>query len=145
VSRANDLKLGDPQGPGTQLGSLVSRKQLERVEEYVRIGLDEEATLAAGGHRNEAWAAPTVSRSSSIWASSGSTTITVQTRDFACTVVSDCVDTCVRPGFQDAALGIVERAFGWVMGADEVLDAVGGARRERLADRGRTYSRVQGG
>jgi nicotinamidase-related amidase len=52
------------------------------------------------------------------------TTITAQTRDFACIVVSDCVDTCDGPGFHDSALTIIERAFGWVMSADEALEAV---------------------
>lgn len=51
VDRANRISLGDPQDPATQMGPLVSRKQLERVEEYVRIGVEEGATLAAGGHR----------------------------------------------------------------------------------------------
>lgn len=51
VDRANHIKLGDPRDPTTQMGSLVSKKQLERVEEYVQIGIDEGATLAAGGRR----------------------------------------------------------------------------------------------
>jgi phenylacetaldehyde dehydrogenase len=51
VARANRIVLGDPQDQATQMGPLVSKKQLERVEEYVRIGVEEGATLAAGGHR----------------------------------------------------------------------------------------------
>ena len=51
VARANRIILGDPQDQATQMGPLVSEKQLERVEEYVRIGVEEGATLAAGGHR----------------------------------------------------------------------------------------------
>jgi phenylacetaldehyde dehydrogenase len=51
VDRANRIILGDPQDQATQMGPLVSEKQLERVEEYVRIGVEEGATLAAGGHR----------------------------------------------------------------------------------------------
>jgi phenylacetaldehyde dehydrogenase len=51
VDRANRITLGDPQDQATQMGPLVSRNQLERVEEYVRIGVEEGATLAAGGHR----------------------------------------------------------------------------------------------
>jgi acyl-CoA reductase-like NAD-dependent aldehyde dehydrogenase len=51
VDRARRIILGDPQDPATQMGPLVSEKQLERVEEYVRIGVEEGATLAAGGHR----------------------------------------------------------------------------------------------
>lgn len=52
------------------------------------------------------------------------TTITAQTRDYACIVVSDCVDTCDGDDFHRAALQIVQRAFGWVMSAEEALDAV---------------------
>jgi phenylacetaldehyde dehydrogenase len=51
VDRAKQIVLGDPQDPATQMGPLVSEKQLERVEGYVRIGVQEGATLAAGGHR----------------------------------------------------------------------------------------------
>jgi phenylacetaldehyde dehydrogenase len=51
VDRANGIVLGDPQDQATQMGPLVSKKQLERVEEYVRIGGQEGAMLAAGGHR----------------------------------------------------------------------------------------------
>ena len=51
VTRANEITLGDPQDPATQMGPLVSEKQLNRVEEYVQIGIEEGATLAAGGHR----------------------------------------------------------------------------------------------
>jgi phenylacetaldehyde dehydrogenase len=51
VDRANKIILGDPQDLATQMGPLVSEKQLRRVEEYVRIGVQEGATLAAGGHR----------------------------------------------------------------------------------------------
>jgi acyl-CoA reductase-like NAD-dependent aldehyde dehydrogenase len=51
VDRANSIKVGDPRDPATQMGSLVSKKQLDRVEEYVQIGVDEGATLAAGGSR----------------------------------------------------------------------------------------------
>ena len=51
VDRANRITLGDPQNPATQMGPLVSEKQLERVAEYVRIGVEEGATLAAGGRR----------------------------------------------------------------------------------------------
>jgi biuret amidohydrolase len=61
------------------------------------------------------------------------TTITAQTRDFACIVVSDCVDTCDGLGFHESALNMIERAFGWVMSADESLEAVGSGHRHSLA------------
>jgi phenylacetaldehyde dehydrogenase len=51
VERTNEIVLGDPQDPGTQMGPLVSEKQLKRVEDYVKIGKEEGATVAAGGHR----------------------------------------------------------------------------------------------
>lgn len=51
VERAKRITLGDPQDPSTQVGSLVSKNQLERVEGYVSIGVEEGAKLAAGGRR----------------------------------------------------------------------------------------------
>lgn len=51
VDRARRISLGDPQDSATQMGPLVSEKQLNQVEKYVRIGVEEGATLAAGGHR----------------------------------------------------------------------------------------------
>jgi acyl-CoA reductase-like NAD-dependent aldehyde dehydrogenase len=38
--------LGDPQDPGTQMGPLISAKQRELTEHYVKIGLDEGARIA---------------------------------------------------------------------------------------------------
>jgi acyl-CoA reductase-like NAD-dependent aldehyde dehydrogenase len=43
------LKVGLPLDPATQLGSIVSREQLERVMEYIAIGQAEGATVATGG------------------------------------------------------------------------------------------------
>lgn len=40
---------GDPRDPGTTVGPMVSRKQWERVQRYIRIGIDEGARLIAGG------------------------------------------------------------------------------------------------
>jgi biuret amidohydrolase len=60
------------------------------------------------------------------------TTITAQTRDFVCIVVSDCVDTCDEPSFHESALTIIERAFGWVMSAEEALKAVSSENRHSL-------------
>lgn len=51
VQRAKRITLGDPQNPATQVGSLVSKSQLERVEGYVKIGVEEGAKLVAGGRR----------------------------------------------------------------------------------------------
>lgn len=43
------LRVGDPSDPGTQLGPLVSRRQQNRVHDYIRIGQDEGARLVTGG------------------------------------------------------------------------------------------------
>ena len=51
VSRAMAIKVGDPLDAESEMGPLVSRQQLDKVEDYVRIGQEEGATLATGGHR----------------------------------------------------------------------------------------------
>lgn len=53
VRRANAIRIGDPQQLSTQMGPLVSARQRELVERWVRIGVEEGATLAAGGRRPE--------------------------------------------------------------------------------------------
>jgi acyl-CoA reductase-like NAD-dependent aldehyde dehydrogenase len=49
VGHAKALTLGDPLDTKTQLGPLVSRKQRDRVLEYVRLGVAEGARLVYGG------------------------------------------------------------------------------------------------
>ena len=49
---AAKMRIGPGLEKGTQLGPLVSERQLHRVEGYVRTGLDEGATLVAGGERH---------------------------------------------------------------------------------------------
>jgi len=44
-------KPGIPTDPATTMGSLVSRAQLEKVEHYVRVGLEEGGRLVCGGKR----------------------------------------------------------------------------------------------
>ncbi len=51
LARAKSLRVGDPMDERTQMGALVSPKQLEIVEEYVKIGREEGAKLATGGAR----------------------------------------------------------------------------------------------
>lgn len=51
VRRTREIRIGDPQLETTQMGPLVSSRQRERVEEYVRIGVEEGAHLAFGGVR----------------------------------------------------------------------------------------------
>jgi aldehyde dehydrogenase (NAD+) len=48
---AAKLQLGDPLDPGTKLGPLVSEPQRQRVEGYIRKGVEEGARLVAGGKR----------------------------------------------------------------------------------------------
>jgi aldehyde dehydrogenase (NAD+) len=42
------IKTGDPRDPETTVGPMVSQKQWDRVQRYIRIGI-EEGTLLAGG------------------------------------------------------------------------------------------------
>jgi aldehyde dehydrogenase (NAD+) len=42
-------KVGDPRDPATLIGPMVSQKQWERVQRYIRIGIDEGARLLTGG------------------------------------------------------------------------------------------------
>ncbi|WP_340108270.1 aldehyde dehydrogenase [Pikeienuella sp. HZG-20] len=51
VKRTVALRVGDPTDPRTQMGPLVSARQLGVVEKYVEIGRQEGATVAAGGER----------------------------------------------------------------------------------------------
>jgi aldehyde dehydrogenase (NAD+) len=46
---ARALRLGDGLDAATQVGPLVNRGQVERVQRYVQVGLDEGAELVAGG------------------------------------------------------------------------------------------------
>ena len=53
VRRARAIKVGPGLEPDSAMGPLVSRDQLERTEEYVRIGRQEGAKLLCGGKRIE--------------------------------------------------------------------------------------------
>jgi betaine-aldehyde dehydrogenase len=43
------IKVGDPADEATEVGSMVSFKQRDRVQEYIEIGLGEGATIVVGG------------------------------------------------------------------------------------------------
>lgn len=43
------IKLGDPRDPATAIGPMVSQKQWDRVQRYIRLGLAEGARLLVGG------------------------------------------------------------------------------------------------
>eukprot|EP00946_MAST-07B_sp_MAST-7B-sp1_P001461 g1461.t1 len=51
VARANNRLVGDPSQPGVEQGPQVSKQQLDTILKYVRIGVQEGATLAAGGKK----------------------------------------------------------------------------------------------
>jgi betaine-aldehyde dehydrogenase len=51
VARTRRLRVGDPLDPETEVGPMISRAQLERVEEYIRIGREEGAAVLCGGGR----------------------------------------------------------------------------------------------
>lgn len=50
-AEATRIRVGDPLDPATQMGPLVSRSQVERVEGYISLGQEEGARVAAGGRR----------------------------------------------------------------------------------------------
>ncbi len=49
AARAGRLIVGDPQDPKTQVGSMITQAHYDKVTGYIRIGLEEGATLVAGG------------------------------------------------------------------------------------------------
>ncbi|HGX3502753.1 TPA: aldehyde dehydrogenase [Klebsiella pneumoniae] len=49
IERANRLRVGDPTDPNTQVGALISQQHWEKVSGYIRLGIEEGATLLAGG------------------------------------------------------------------------------------------------
>ena len=51
VKRAEDIRVGPALDPGSDIGPIVSKSQLETVEGYVRTGRDEGAEVAVGGDR----------------------------------------------------------------------------------------------
>ena len=46
---ANTVRVGDPRGEDIEVGPLVSAQQWQKVQDLIRKGIDEGATLAAGG------------------------------------------------------------------------------------------------
>ncbi|QFT81351.1 NAD/NADP-dependent betaine aldehyde dehydrogenase [Roseovarius sp. THAF27] len=51
VARAEKIRTGDPSDGGTQMGPVVSEKQMDRILDYIRIGEEEGARLVTGGAR----------------------------------------------------------------------------------------------
>jgi acyl-CoA reductase-like NAD-dependent aldehyde dehydrogenase len=50
-SRTAEIVVGDPLDPASEMGPLANRPQLEKVERYVGLGLEEGARLVTGGRR----------------------------------------------------------------------------------------------
>jgi len=48
-SAVEGIKVGDPTKEDTNIGPMVSRKQYERVQQYIRLGMEEGAELLTGG------------------------------------------------------------------------------------------------
>ncbi|HTJ91153.1 MAG TPA: aldehyde dehydrogenase family protein [Acidocella sp.] len=44
-----EVKVGDPRDPSTSIGPMVSQTQWERVQRYIRLGVEEGANLLTGG------------------------------------------------------------------------------------------------
>ena len=51
VSRAKTLKVGNGLDESVQMGPVINRPQLEKIESYVKVAQDEGAKLLTGGHR----------------------------------------------------------------------------------------------
>ena len=51
TAKAKALRVGDPLDPATQVGAIISKKQLEKIEGYIGIGVQEGAVIACGGGR----------------------------------------------------------------------------------------------
>jgi aldehyde dehydrogenase len=51
LARIREIRQGHPLDPATMLGPQVSKSQLEKIERYCQVGLDEGAELLIGGHR----------------------------------------------------------------------------------------------
>lgn len=51
VAFVSKLKLGDPADPTVMVGPLIREERRKAVEEYIRLGREEGATLATGGRR----------------------------------------------------------------------------------------------
>lgn len=67
VEKAKKLKIGNPLDPNTHVGAVISAKQEEVIDSYVKLGLEEGATLLYGGKRPEGeefarghWYMPTI-------------------------------------------------------------------------------------
>jgi len=51
VAAARKIRVGDPMDPRTHMGAIVSREQLEKIERYVAMAVQEGGTILCGGDR----------------------------------------------------------------------------------------------
>ena len=51
VEKTKKFRIGDPLSEKTDMGPLISQRQLERVEEYIQSGIKQGAKLVYGGKR----------------------------------------------------------------------------------------------
>jgi acyl-CoA reductase-like NAD-dependent aldehyde dehydrogenase len=49
IKAAEEMRVGDPTDPSTQIGPLITREHRHKVEGYIRSGMEEGARLLAGG------------------------------------------------------------------------------------------------
>lgn len=48
-ARASAFRVGDPLDPATEMGPVVNRAQFEKIQSLIGVGIEEDATLGAGG------------------------------------------------------------------------------------------------
>lgn len=53
VEKFENVKVGNPMDPETQMGSQINQKQMEKILAHIKIGTDEGAKIAVGGARLE--------------------------------------------------------------------------------------------
>ncbi|MGH3664773.1 MAG: aldehyde dehydrogenase [Egibacteraceae bacterium] len=53
VRRAEQIRIGDPSSPATQLGPVISAQARDRILGYIQLGVDEGAVVATGGEAVE--------------------------------------------------------------------------------------------
>jgi len=58
VTATRALRVGDPKDPATEVGPLVERRHWKKVDDYVRLGIEEGGTLLCGGARPDDPALP---------------------------------------------------------------------------------------
>jgi len=52
VPRVSQMRIGDPMNPHTDVGALISEKRLNKVLNYIQVGIKENARLACGGNQH---------------------------------------------------------------------------------------------